>query len=498
MTRMDARTLKIMGADPAEFRARVVIDFNGRPTPLASVVEPWQTSDFQALDPALRRVVGQQVGDARLWHWLERPRGHSKTSDVALAVTWLLFASRRPVRGLCAAGDQDQAGFLREAILRLVQLNPWLGELLVVQRNKVINSHTGSECEFITSDAPSSYGAINISFIVADEISHWAKRELWDSLWSTTAKRDPCLLLAIMNAGFEGSWCWPVREAVRTDPEWHFSRLEGPMASWISPKMLAAQERLLPAIAYARLWLNQWATGSGDALSETDIIQAIKDEPIVMPRSDEVCVGGLDIGLKRDATGWVCVAKDRNGLNRVIAVRRWQAERGEVVDLADVERAILADSRLYRLRRVAADPNEAGYLIQRMSRQGVTMVERRQIGANLVSQAAALVTAFRDQRIEIPADPMLLRELRTARVAEKSYGVRLTAERTDAGHGDIVTALSIAIAEAQGLQPQAIHTSGWQPQRDILDGLRGEGISRSRPASGMRWGGGNRLGSRYF
>lgn len=493
---LDERTFNALISHPAEFRARLLIDCNGKPTPLARVIEPWQRADFEAMDPALRRVVGHSVPDARLWHWLERPRGHSKTSDIAVCVVWLLFASNRMLSGVVAAADQEQAKFLQRAVDRLVRLNPWLGDSLEVQRSRVINKRTGSECLIITSDAPSSYG-LECDFIVADEITHWCKRELFDSLWSTTAKRDPCLLLCIMNAGFQTSWCWPLRELVRTDPEWHFSRLEGPQASWISPKMLAAQERLLPAIAYARLWLNQWATGSGDALAETDITTAIKDTPIAMPSCDEVTVGGLDIGLKRDATGWVCVAKDRNGLNRVIAVRRWQAERGETVDLADVERAILADARLYHLRRVAADPTEAQYLLQRLARNGVTAVERRQLGDKLVAQAAALVTAFRDQRIEIPADPMLLRELRTARVEEKSYGVRLTAERTSAGHGDVVTALSIAIAEAQGLQPQAIHTKGWQPQADMLSALRGDVISRSRPASGMAWGRGNRLGSRF-
>ena len=78
------------------------------------------------------------------WAWLERPRGHSKTADLAVMASWALFASRRQLFGVAAAGDQDLARLLRDAVRRLVDCNPWLRTILDVQANRIVNSRTGS------------------------------------------------------------------------------------------------------------------------------------------------------------------------------------------------------------------------------------------------------------------------------------------------------------------------------------------------------------------
>ena len=61
---------------------------------------------------------------ARQRAWLERPRGHAKTLDLGVMATWALFASRRRLSGIGAAGDQDQARLLRDAIGRLLGERP--------------------------------------------------------------------------------------------------------------------------------------------------------------------------------------------------------------------------------------------------------------------------------------------------------------------------------------------------------------------------------------
>src|SRR4029079_7334903 len=113
---------------------------------------------------------------------------------------------------------------------------------------------------------------------ICDELVHWeGDGSLWHSLISSAAKRSNCLLVVITNAGFIDSWQWEVREAARTDEAWTFSRLDGPQASWMTPARLAEQRRMLPAIAYLRLWENQWSSGGGDALTEADIKAAFID-----------------------------------------------------------------------------------------------------------------------------------------------------------------------------------------------------------------------------
>ncbi len=161
--------------DPREFRRHLLVDADGVPTPLADIIDDWQEADFAGLDNGWRRVVGMPIteGDATyLRGYLERGRGHSKTSDLACQVTWALFASSRKLSGIAAAVDKDQAGLLRGAIERLCRLNSWLNDYLDVQSYRVINKHTGSELKIIASDAASSWGHLP-DFVICDELAHW-------------------------------------------------------------------------------------------------------------------------------------------------------------------------------------------------------------------------------------------------------------------------------------------------------------------------------------
>src|SRR5690606_2412842 len=114
---------------------------------------------------------------------------------------------------------------------------------------RIVNKVTGAELEIISSDEGSSYGETP-HFIIVDELTHWKKRGLWDSLISSAAKRSRCVMVVIANAGLgQGtSWQWEAREACRNEAGWHFSRLDGPQASWITEETLAEQRRLLPGL----------------------------------------------------------------------------------------------------------------------------------------------------------------------------------------------------------------------------------------------------------
>ena len=286
--------LQALQADPAQFRASLKIDADGKPVPLGSILDPWQANDFTSLDQAWHAVVGFENESQIKRAYLERPRGHSKTSDLAVMATYALFASRRKVIGYAAAADTDQAKLLRDSIEHLVRLNPWLSRILKITQAKVTNTHTGSSLTIISSDAPTSYGLLP-DFVICDEITHWKNEDLWHSLISSAAKRANCLLVVISNAGFGESWQWQVRETIRKDPSWLFRSLDGPQASWITKDRLEEQRRLLPDIAYERLWLNRWTKGVGDALSENDIHAALTlSGPLTCPEKGWVYFAGLD------------------------------------------------------------------------------------------------------------------------------------------------------------------------------------------------------------
>ncbi len=450
--------------DPKAFRAALLIDTDHGPRPLGECIDPWQKADFEALDPGWQRaVVGTKAKAQYQRAWLERPRGHSKSLDLAIMSTWALFASRRRLSGIAAAGDQDQARLLRDAIGRLLYVNPWLAPILEVQAYKVVNTRTKSTLEILSSDAPTSYG-LTPDFAVADEITHWRKRELWDSLISSAAKRSTCIFVVITNAGLQDDWAWSVREAVRSDPAWYFSRLDGPRASWITPDRLQEQERLLPSIAFQRLWLNIWTQGGGDAIAPELIDFAFRRDlrPMTAAAPGYDYVAGLDLGVSRDASA-VCVLgvrgrHDGHGHIRLAYTKIWRPLKGQKVNLAEVEDTLRRLHSTFALRQICYDPWQAHHMASRLQsgglgqmvrgsdrRKAVPMVEVPPTGQNLQRIATAVVEAFNDRRVELYEESDLRRDLQRMRIEERSYGFRLTSPRDELGHGDLGASFSLAM-----------------------------------------------------
>lgn len=457
-------------ADPSAFRADLLVDVDGVARRFGDVMDPWQRADFAALDPGLQRCNGRKPNDdARMRAYLERSRGHSKTTDLAVTCCWALAFSTRPIRGYAFAADRDQAKLLRDAMATVCRLNPWLGEILTVEAHSVTNKATGHPGNGATltieaSDVGSSYGILP-DLIIADELCHWqGDGSLWHSLISSAAKRNNCLLVVISNAGFVDSWQWNARESARTDPAWYFSRLDGPVASWLTPARLEEQRRMLPPIAFSRLWLNQWSSGGGDALSPADIAAAFVSDLSPMTRKEDgwLYVAGLDLGLTRDCSAVVVLAVPSGGTAgriRLAHNRLWRPTLGQKINLGEVESHVLTLDDLFGLEFVAADPWQAESMMQRLeadSGHRRRNAKRRfgslpwvrgiqPTGQNLQSQATLVLEGFADHRFQLYDCEPLRRDLLRLRVEEKSYGCRLTSPRDGSGHGDTFSAFALAL-----------------------------------------------------
>jgi hypothetical protein len=475
---MDLRKLQ---DDPQAFRSALLIDTDAGPAPFSDVMDAWQAADFKSLDDGWRRcVMGAKQKAKYSRAWLERPRGHSKSQDLAIMSAWALFASKRRLSGIGAAGDQDQARILRDAVGRLVYVNPWMGQFLEVQGYRVLNVTTGSVLDIISSDAATSYG-LTPDFIIADEVTHWRKRDLWDSLVSSAAKRASCMFVIIANAGLTDDWQWKARESIRTDGKWYFSRLEGPVASWITPDRLEEQERLLPGIAFKRLWLNEWTTGGGDALTPEDITLAFDQHlrPMQQREPGWDYVGGLDLGVSRDASA-LCILAIRAGVIRLAMTRIWRPTKGVKVDLSQVELAVLKAHAIFNLRQLCFDPWQAVHLVQRIQgtvgqmvgqpksftlpghgrKTTLPLTEVPGTQKYLQLQATALIESFADRRVELFPEADLERDLRSARIEERGKlndrdgtgtGFRIVFPRNSFGHGDLGQAFLYALLAASEL-----------------------------------------------
>ena len=466
---MDRQTVELLMNDHAAHRRALLIDVDGVPREFQDVVDDWQDADFRSMDPAVQRVCGRPhppVEHSRAY--FERPRGHSKTTDLAIMTAITLVSARSPISIVWAAGDRDQARLGRHAIDRLVRLNQHL-QYLDVQRDVIRNPHNGATLEIIASDAATVWGRTD-DLIIVDELSHWTSEAMWHTVVSELPKRSSCVMVVISNAGTgEGdSWQWRAREACRTSPEWYFSRLDGPQASWMSPEALDEQRRMLTPMQYRRVILNQWThAGDGDAL-DPNLLEAATDQagPITTRLPGLIYIGGLDIAVRRDWSALVVLALDyENRAIRLADVRVWNPQESQdgQVDLAEIESAIRAADRQYGLYGVYSDSFQSEYLRQRLEGM-VWLCILHPTAPNLTMQARALLRSFQEHLIHLYHGTPLTRDLGKLRVVERlGGGLKLDAARDENGHADAAFALAAALPAAleildNGIEPQHSET----------------------------------------
>ena len=429
-------------ADPRDFRNALALD--GRPW----CRDAWQERFFLDTDPGWMRCIGLPAEGGFSRCWSLRPRGHSKTTDLSTMAAYALFASRRRISGAVAAGDADQARLCGDALQRLVAGNPWLAKFIDVQRNKAVNPHTGSELTIISSDAPTSYGLL-LDFIIADEITVWRSRDLWDSLLSAAAKKPDAMLCVISNSGWEISWQSDLWRAIKTDPAWLAHQVDGSVASWISPKALDEQRRLLPAIQYDRLWNNKWAPGAGGAIAGDDLAAAITlTGPMSGKEDGYMYAGAVDLGVRHDHSAVAIVGvKPGGGRVRLAWSESW-APNGGVVDLPLVRRRLIELHHRFNCVFMV-DPSQAELMMQDLALLHVPTFPKKFTTPALAEMAAATVQIFKERRIDLYRDEMLLADLAKLNIADRGFGLKLTAPSDkETGHADRAIALSMLLPGA--------------------------------------------------
>jgi hypothetical protein len=300
---------------PRHFRCHLRLD----PTlnqPFHRLIQPWQEADFTALDPAWIALAARQPPhqSARPYlkrAWIERPRGHAKTGDIAIQIAWALLFTRRALRGVAVAADREQAALIVDAVRRLAQANLTLCNPLRLHRNVIENPYCGARLEIISADVASSFG-LTPDFVVCDELCHWQDERLWHSLASSAAKKPHCLLIVLTNAGAGRGWQWQARETARTRNDWYFSTFDGPRAPWIRDEELAEQRAILPPNVYDRLWNNHWQLADGDYLTGIEIA-ACRDESWYEQsrgRPDRHYVAAIDYAEKHNLTAAVVLHRE--------------------------------------------------------------------------------------------------------------------------------------------------------------------------------------------
>lgn len=490
---MDASTLRQFASDPARFRAVLVVErADGRRARLGDCLAPFQEACFSALDPAWVRLSDPDAPAPKFKRlWTERHRGASKSQDAAVMALWVLAFSRRQVRGVVVAVDGDQAGIVQQAVDRLVRLNPWLAQVLTVSKWKVTNERTGSTLEIIASDVASSWGLL-IDFAIFDEAASHPDDGMWTSIASAIGKKPDAVLVTLGNCGWRDSWVWELREKIRLDPAWYFHEMHD-LAPWVSQAQVDEQRKLLPAVAFDRLWGQNWVdSAGGDAFrpEDVDAVCTLAGPQEPEPGYNYICV--LDLAVRKDCSAAVVLARhcghrerivrgesrvlstldeirldlghldqptpdiqtrlvEGTGKLKVALVKVWRPTANQKVSLEGVKQWVLDQHERYKFRCVAADPAQAEMLLEQLREAGLNAEPRDQTGGRLQEQATCLVDVVTEKRIELYPHPDLIADLKRARVVEKSYGWRLswprfTGDGDGTRHGDAGTALSIGVA----------------------------------------------------
>ncbi len=456
---MNAGKIKQFKADPMAFFASIVVESAHGPQLLGDIWAPFQVEWFQAVTPSLLAIErGERPPIGRFF--VERTKGGSKDSDIALAILHLLAFTQRPLAIQIGAGDKDQADEPREILAGILRLNPWLKGHIEIQNWKVLCKRTESECEITAADAPGAHGA-RPDVVFLNELSHIPdhKEEFALTLLDNASKRPRGLVLCATNAGFLGKWQYRLREMARSSERWHFSALSEPVP-WMDPRELVEAKQRMSTARYMRLYHGRWATGAGDALDPEDIA-ICTSEKLSRMFGDEAgfCFNaGLDLGISNDHAALVVVGTDgRSQRLQLASCESWAPGPSGQINLEQVELAVLDAAWRYNLLNVAYDPYQCIHLAQRLQRRGVNMVQVNFTGKNLDAMASLLLQVVRNHMITLYNDAELIRDLGKLMIVEKSYGYRLQAPSDKSGHADRAQALTLALLPAV----ESIDT--WQP-----------------------------------
>ena len=465
--------------------------------------QPWQWADAQA-------VLEPGPDDPRS-HFLTRPRGASKTSDLAgVAVSALLTQLRPQARAYAVAADADQARLLVDAMHGFVMRTPGIGGALQVDRWKVAATRSGASLEVLPADGPSAYGLL-YDLAIVDEIAQWKStpgpRMVWEAVLSAAPKVAGARLVVMTSAGDPAHWSYGVLSHAKASNAWRVHEVPGP-TPWMDLAALEDQRALLPESSYARLHLNQW-TSAEDRLTSVDALRecVTLDGPL-RPQPGQDYVLAIDVGLKKDKTvAAVCHAepidepagdrwastgelrldrqhadsevvamadwygrrdapmpwmrhgapkrsRERRG-SRIVLDRMevWAGTRKQPVRLSHVEEWIVQAAKSFGAK-VLFDPYQMVGTAQRLQDRGIKVEEFTFSSASVGRLASTLHLLLRDRALALPDDPELLDELANVRLRETSPGV-LRMDHDPDKHDDRAITLAMAAQDLLSNVPAA-------------------------------------------
>lgn len=453
-------TLEEMATDPREFRRGLYIPGALGIGRCLDLMAPFQEADFAALDQAMIAIRDGAVPSPNRF-WIERTKGASKSSDCAVELLWVTFATSRMLTIQCAASDAEQADEVRKAMKTILSLdeNAWLRAIITVQEGRVVNTRTGTTIDILTADSKGAHGS-RPDVLLIDEASHVSKWEFIETLADNAAKNPRGVLIVGTNAGQTDSPAFKYREMARQSARWYFSSFTD-VAPWISQEELAERRSVVTPSRFARLWQGQWVSG-GDVIDPADLERSMTlSGPARFATDNRWCVAALDIGIKNDRSALTVVELDFDSHQvNLLSSQTWAPlVPGAQVNLDEVEQAVREAFGRYAVFCCLADPWQAAQMIQRLQGSGLDVREYPFTAASLDQMAHTLISAFRNGQLKLFRDDRLIADLCKLSVVERAGGrYKLVAIRDSTGHADAAVSLAMTLPLAFDLLRTGIIT----------------------------------------
>ena len=403
-------------------------------------LRPWQRELIAATwDSRPRpRVAGWMLG-----------RGNGKTSMCAVLALYELLAGVDGAQVVVVATDERQASLAFRAAARMVELHPALEARVQVYADQLTVPARGASFQVLPA-VPKRLEGLDYTLAIVDEAGR-VDTDVYEVVTLASGKQKASMVLAIGTpgpeleqtvlgrlrtyaldhqdplvvwrehsaAGFEDHpvdcrHCWELANPALGD----FLAEDG-LQACLPPKMREASFRrarlcqLVDQLEEAWLPSGSWA----------DVADATRD----IPDGAEVVLA-FDGSFNGDTTVLtVATVGDRP---HVDLVELWEAA-GAQVPIVDVEAAIRAACRRWRVREIAADPFRWARSLQLLDGEGLPVLEYPQSPGRMTPATSRFYEAVVNGALTHSGDSRLARHIGNAVLREDARGSRLAKERRD-------------------------------------------------------------------
>jgi hypothetical protein len=200
--------------------------------------------------------------------------------------------------------------------------------------------------------------------------------------------------------------------------------------------------------------------GSGLFFDGVAIDRAV-DPSLVLPltpATGTLVACGADFGFRSDSSALVIVHKTTGGALVVADIMEKRPERGAPLQPGEVVRSFAEVVKRHKSNYVRSDGHYREAIAENLEKHGLYFEPAPEGATGKVETYTTARTLLHDGRVKLPNHPRLLKQLREV-VSRPTPGGGLSISsprwRNGGGHGDLVSALVIALHERGGLEVSA-------------------------------------------